>query len=294
MGNSLGVEANIYKGIVKGDKTGFMGFTILFSAASLEESGVNMVVDEVPFFVDPEGNVCEFPYYRQLLIQNIQAAHRNGLQYCMTLQDNYLPNSGTGHPHVIPESAWSTFIPQWNGLVLEYAVLAEKFGVEMYAPLVEPDGVFSTEKAVEWGQEIVPQIKERYSGKILFRSGFTAGGCQGLWLGPGGFAEIMADNPFSNSGAFSGYDYIGFTIYPQWIEGWEYGDPKSEANYRIWLSEVIDYALMCAQRDGCSGVIATEFGEDRVFEVGEGRLSGYFFYYDEPDLIEYWYGERLP
>jgi hypothetical protein len=51
---------------------------------------------------------------------------------------------------------------------------------------------------------------------------------------------------------------------------------------------------MLAERDGCKGVIATEFGEERVFEAGEGKLSGYFYWFDQPELIKYWYEERLP
>jgi len=291
-GSPVGEEVKVYKGIVKGDKTGFMGFTILFSANTLKDAGVNLVVDEVPFFIDYEGNVMEFPYFRQLLIHNIEAAHRSGLQYCMTLQVAYLPRElGTMG---VPERVWPTFLPQWNKLVLEYATLAERYGVEMFAPWVEADAAMGAEKGSEWGQEIVSQIRERYSGKILWRAGFTAGGVEGLWVGDGGFAKIMEDHPFASAGAFAGYDYIGFTIQPSMLVNWEYGNPEAEANYRIWMREVIDYALMCAERDGCSGVIATEFGEDRVFEVGEGKLSGYFYWFDEPDLIEYWYKERLP
>jgi hypothetical protein len=49
-----------------------------------------------------------------------------------------------------------------------------------------------------------------------------------------------------------------------------------------------------ADGDGCKGVLATEFGEERVFEEGEGRLSGFIFVFNEPDRIRYWYAERLP
>ena len=285
-------EVDVYKGVIHGDKTGFFGLTILFSAPSIKEAGANLMVNECPFFVDSEGNIREFPYFRQFLIHNIQTAHRNGLKYCMELQEAYLsgePGSPARMTFAVPEKVWPTFFPQWNRLVLEYAELAEKYGVEMFAPWVEGDGALGAEKGSEWGQEILPQIRERYSGEILWRAGFTAGGVDGLWVGAGGFAEIMEDHPFARIGAFTGYDYIGFTIVPSMVVNWEYGNPESEANYRIWLREVIDYALMCAERDGCKGVIATEFGEDRVFEEGAGKLSGYFFWFEGP--IFYWYGE---
>ena len=58
------------------------------------------------------------------------------------------------------------------------------------------------------------------------------------------------------------------------------------------MNEVIDYTLMWAERDGCKGVIATEFAEERVFEEGLGKLSGFFYYFTEPAKI--WYSERFP
>ncbi len=291
-------DVTIYKGVVKGDQSAFMALSILFSAPTLKEAGVNIVADEVPFFVDAKGNVLEFPYYRQLLMHNIQAAHRNGLQYCMELMVAYLGNDYGRF--TIPERVWDTFFPQYNRLVLEYAEFAERNGVEMFAPLVEADGFLGLnilvdeeslrgfEKASDWGQEILHKIKERYSGKVLYRSGITMLGPErpdseiARW-------DTFRDNVYIN---FTGYDYIGFTIVPQWIPNWEYGNPDAEERYRIWLNEVIDYTLMCAERDGCKGVIATEFGEEGVFEEGKGKLSGYFYWFNEPVL--YWYGEGLP
>lgn len=76
---------------------------------------------------------------------------------------------------------------------------------------------------------------------------------------------------------YTGYDYIGFTIYPNFIADFIYGDPESEKAYRAYMNEVIDYLLEIAERDGCKGVIATEFAEERVFEEGLGKLSGFFF-----------------
>jgi hypothetical protein len=293
-------EVEVYKGINKGDQTGFMGFTILFSANTLREAGVNLVVDEVPLFIDFEGNVMEFPYYRQLLIHNIETAHRSGLKYCIQLMVAYL--GGDYNRFTIPERIWPNFFPQYDKLVLEYADLAEKYGVEMFAPLIEADGFLGMqpllkedslrgfEKASDWGQEILRKIRQRYHGSILWRSGITSNGPEdgsdiGRW-------ETFRDNVYIN---FTGYDYIGFTVamwqVPNW---WEQDKPGAEIRYREYMREVMDYALMCAERDRCKGVIATEFSEEILFEEGEGKLSGYFFWFNDPDLIEYWYKEKLP
>lgn len=91
---------------------------------------------------------------------------------------------------------------------------------------------------------------------------------------------------------FTGYDYIGFTIYPAFTGDFIYGDPESEKAYREYMNEVIDYLLKIAERDSCEGVIATEFAEERVFEEGLGKLSGFFFYFTEEGKL--WYSERFP
>lgn len=186
-------------------------------------------------------------------------------------------------------------------MVLEYAELAERYGVEVFAPMHEVDDVLGWEilredeslrgyeRASEGGQEILPEIRERYSGEFVWRAGLTQCGLEGNWAG--GRWETFRDHAYIN---FTGYNYIGFTIYPNWIIDWEYGDPESEKSYREWLREVIDYAMTYADRDGCKGVLATEFGEERLFEEGEGRLSGFIFVFNEPDRIRYWYLERLP
>ena len=293
-------EVNVYKGINQGEQIGFMGFTILFSATTLKDAGVNLVVAEVPIFIDHEGSVMEFPYYRQLLIHNIEAAHRNGLKYCIQFMVAYLGEDY--NRFTIPERIWPNFFPQYNKLVLEYADLAEKHGVEMFAPLIEADGFLGMqpllnedslrgfEKASDWGQEILLEIRQRYHGSILWRSGITSNGPEdgtdiGRW-------ETFRDNVYIN---FTGYDYIGFTVATwQVVNWWEQKDPEAERRYREYIGEVIEYTLMCAERDGCKGVIATEFGEERVFEEGEGKLSGYFFWFEKPDVIRYWYKERLP
>jgi hypothetical protein len=290
-------DVGVYKGIVKGDNTGFWGLTILFSAPAIKEGGVNIVIDEVPFFVDYDGNVREFPFFRQIIMHNIKAAHRSGLRYGFVLQETYIPGRPGGI--TIPERAWPTFFPQWNEMILKYAALAERNGVEIFGPwvegecalgleiLVEDDSIRGYEKASDWGQEILYKIKERYSGNVLWRAGITQVGPErpdsnARW-------DTFRDEVYMN---FTGYDYIGFTIYPNWVADFVHGDPDSERRYRDYMNEVIDYLLEIAERDGCKGVIATEFAEERVFEEGLGKLSGFFYYFTEPAKI--WYSERFP
>jgi len=290
-------DVGVYKGVVKGDNTGFSGFTILFSAPDMKEAGVNIVIDEVPFFVDYDGNVREFPFFRQIIMHNIKAAHRSGLRYGFTLQETYI--HGEPGAITIPERTWPTFFPQWNQMILKYAALAERNGVEIFGHwvegecalgfeiLIEEDSIRGYEKASDWGQFILHKIREVYSGNVLWRAGITQVGPErpdsnAKW-------DTFRDEVYMN---FTGYDYIGFTIYPTFVADFVHGDPESERRYREYMNEVIDYLLEIVERDGCKGVIATEFAEERVFEEGLGKLSGFFYYFTEPTKI--WYSERFP
>jgi len=106
----------------------------------------------------------------------------------------------------------------------------------------------------------------------------------------------MRDEAYIN---FTGYDYIGFTIWPEWMP-----PGASPEDYREFVRDVINTTTEWAERDGCEGVIVTEFGLGRykhplsiVFEEGEGRLKGYVTWIQTGEYhseLKYWYKERLP
>jgi hypothetical protein len=266
--------------------------------------------------MDSQGNIHELPFMKQLTIEQIQTAHRNGLKVYLDMKNNYGPLwevvQGKEAHFTLPERFWPTFFKQYNKKVLEWAEIAERYGVELFSPMHEQGGVLGFEilqdrgslsgyeKASEWGQEILPGIKERYHGKLIWNGGF----------GPLLTAELHErghDELYIN---FTGYDYIGFTAYPASLPS------KGPEGYREWVSQTIDLLSRWAERDGCDGVMATEmvlaFGlpprskggykdfvaYDMVFEAGEGRLSGYFpGFGSEPwdkEGFKHWYKERLP
>jgi hypothetical protein len=149
-------------------------------------------------------------------------------------------------------------------------------------------------------QEILPKIRERYHGKLIWRASMgppilppgTPGAEQRFWRDWG----KMRNEAYIN---FTGYDYIGFTGYPESLPlGFQPED------YRRFIREVIDATTKWAERDGCEGVMCTEFGLGRylhslsiVFDEGEGRLKGYDTWIQTGRYraeLRYWYKERLP
>jgi hypothetical protein len=167
----------------------------------------------------------------------------------------------------------------------------------MFAPINEFDYALGVNRSSDWGQEILPKIKEKYHGKIVWKGALNYGRVEDFNIN------------------FKGYDFIGSTILV--------GDNDFDS-FRNNTKKQIDTIRNFAERDGVKGVMITEFGiavkenkkylseEDYVksfqiiFEEGNGKISGYFVT-DMPDFlgpplrgsqreesIKEWYRERLP
>ena len=152
-------------------------------------------------------------------------------------------------------------------VVIELAKIAEEEGADIFAPMKETDFIIgSTTKASKWSQDILPKIKEVYSGKIVWR---------------GDFHDAYKSS--SKQVDFSGYDIIGFTTLS--------GDSgTSNSNLKNIITGNIDALTEWAEKDGVKEVWITEFSistkssqseEEKakahqiMFEAAEGKLDGY-------------------
>ena len=119
--------------------------------AGLKDIGVNTV--QIGGAADP----FEFPAVKELVVANIQTAHRNGLKVFLTLSP-----SVSMSPTKKKKS-----LEALNLRIIEYAKIAEEYQVEFFAPLNEPEftNYYPLEENIDpekWVQEILPQIKEAY------------------------------------------------------------------------------------------------------------------------------------
>jgi len=208
------------------------------------------------------------PIEKQIVIDNIQTAHRNGLKVALTVGD--IP---------VPESA---DVETVNSRIVEVARLAEEYDVELFTPLNEPERFFSEiEKDLrEWRQEILLMIKEVYHGEVSW-NGVGVGLPSDKELNDEFFREIAKQPP----GGYVGYDYIGF--------GSQLMPNQTLEEYSEYVEKSIDYMLAQAKRDGVKGVIITEFGAlieislseeemARAFEIvlekGKDKIAGFFVF----------------
>ena len=208
---------------------------------------------------------------KELIIANIQTAHRNGLKVGLTM------SSPSGMEDVDLEAL--------NSKIVEYATLAEEYDVELFAPMNEPEVILGSDTG-RWRQEILPKIKAVYHGDIVWKG-----------TGPGLPDKTRTANMAKQSpGDFAGYDYIGFSLMfipkerltPE--EQLNYADMLTLEDYSQHVELAIDYGLALAERDGVKGLMITEFGiydkgflseeeiartYEIVLEEGEGRVVGF-------------------
>lgn len=227
--------------------------------------------------------------------------YQNGLRISLVLEVNFQEEfrRGGGEPGKIPAALAVSpgFLDKYSLVVEEMAKLAEKYKVEIFSPMNEPDLKLGEKIASSWGQEILPKIKKYYHGKILWKAA--------------GSDEKQADVDFS------GYDIIGFDPTPGG------GNPAPAlAAYRVQIKKMIELAKSRAKKHNVPEVMITEFGawggavrwseENKmlahriVFEEGHGKVSGFIALdppsdldrglYGTPSLAEIktWFKEKLP
>lgn len=226
------------------------------------------------------------PSQKEIIIDNIQTAHRNGLKVGLTI---------VNPP---PEMKDLLDVELLNSKIIEYARLAEEYDVELFAPMGEPEQIFG-ERIGEWRQEILPRVKEVYHGEIVWKG-------TGVGLLPD--KATIAQIPEQPPGDFVGYDYIGFStmhiprgsLTPE--ERLQFANRLTLEDYSKHVEGALDYKLAQSERDNCKGIIITEFGVGRggswseeeiaraheiVLEKGKGRVVGFFV---NSDFL----GEDLP
>jgi len=231
----------------------------------LKDMGVNTVFLQGPA---PQPKLEKLiPFAKECIVAHIQTAHRNGLKVALTI--GYKP------PYPKLEEI---DLEALNSRVIEYAKLAEQYEVELFAPLNEPEVIF-LENTGKWRQEILPKIRKVYHGEIVWKG--ATPGLPDPMLSEKSLKALSEESP----GDFLGYDYIGFSTSPT--------EDMTLEEYDRYVDNALKLVSAWAKRDGCKGVMITEFGaflwepnkhseEDIarahqiVLERGKDRAVGFF------------------
>lgn len=182
-----------------------------------------------------------------------------------------------GEPRSLPEesAAKPGFMNKYNLVIEEMAKLAEKYHIEMFSPMNEPDMQLGMTISSSWAQDILPKIRKNYHGKVLWKAG-------------------MGDK-VGTGVTFNGYDVLGLDFSAP-------GGPEtaSLASYKDMVKRITNQGLTWIKRDGVKEIIFSEFGawggaikysEDGkviahriVFEEGQGKINGFIVLDPPPDL----------
>ncbi len=245
------------------------------SVARLKDAGANIVLLGPNAKINSAGEVrFDVPedYIETRLAELAKRYYGAGIRIGFAIETLYVTSfsegSPAGGPPAFPSDRASQpgFLNNYDQLVGRMAKLAQKYHVDIFSPMNEPDMKLGPAVASKWGQEILPIVKENYSGKILWKA-----------------AGAALDRYDTN---FKGYNIIGFDPTPG-------GGPFDQgmAQYKIALDNLIATAKSRAQRDGVSKIMSSEFGvwggalqwnEEQkmlahrlVFEEGQGKLNGF-------------------
>jgi len=149
----------------------------------------------------------------------------------------------------------------WTEKVLQWADFAEQNNVEMFAPGIEMNLIFPEERIGNWFKEILPKIKNVYSGSIATSEHPYLGKWEAI----------------DNAGGFEGYDCIGVSLYP-WEDYNGKNDIKSLEEYGDHIYEKAKLALNTAEKYGIDCKIVAPLGMDfwkGGFPDAQARAEGF-------------------
>lgn len=248
----------------------------------LKSMGVNIIGIAPNIKINSKGEVKFFPMdYTEKRLNEITRTYYNaGIRVFISPELDFtqdLNSRGQGEPRPIPKEAAAKpgFLDKYDLIITDLAKLAEKYQVEMFSPMNEPDMKLGINVASKWGQKILPVVRQNYKGKVIWKLG-------------------MAADSSSSEINFKGYDVLGldFTA-PGGSE------TQSLANFPQITNKIISDALTWTKRDGISEIILSEVGvwggaikfsdsgkaivHKIIFEQGKGRVKGFIILDPPPD-----------
>ncbi len=251
------------------------------NAKLLKEMGVNIIGIAPNVKINSKGEISTFPmdFVEKRLSQITNEYYAAGIRVFISPEVDFsedLSMGPGGEPKPIPKEAAAKpgFTDKYDVMLEELAKLAEKYHLEMFSPMNEPDMKLGNSVASQWAQKVLPMIRKNYTGKVLWKVG----------RGDNAGREVT----------FKGYDVLGIDFTAPG------GDENQSLNqFPSMAKGIIDQALGWAKRDGIDTVLLTEVGiwggaarfssdgkaaVHRIFlEQGQGKVKGFVFLDPPPD-----------
>ncbi|HDI12760.1 MAG TPA: hypothetical protein ENF64_01435, partial [Hadesarchaea archaeon] len=169
---------------------------------ALEHDTDNMIADGINIFalsifydINSDGTLTPVPFAPEWeenpeegYVTLIRKAHDAGLGVYLTVDVEYADG-------VVPAGIRDVAMQNSADVSVYWAEIAEQENVELFSPINEPTQVFGVEDGIWWSENILPLIKQRFSGEVAVK-----------FYGP----EL---GDFSEHGTIAGYDYVSVHVY---------------------------------------------------------------------------------
>lgn len=256
--------------------------------------GINIVNIAPGFEINSKGEVRyppDFPTYEDMDARVGELAtkfYQANIRLTMTLLVTYKKDFSqsekgekwAGEPIELPVAIVEKpgYLDRFNKVVEDMAKIAQKYQVEMFSPMGEPENLFGVKVASSWSQEILPKIRKNYQGKIFYKGDLHKGEGENL--------------------NFKGYDVLGIMPHPA-------PPPTDLEALRKIIDSNIDKGLAWAKRDGVPQVVVAEHGfkgrnemwpaEDIgvVLEEDSKKLNGVYLSEPPPAVLKTTNGEQI-
>lgn len=256
------------------------------------EWGVNILNIAPGFEINSEGEVrypIDYPTYDDVDARIGELAERYykaNIHLAMTILVTYKKEFSkpgedwAGVPIELPKEIVEKpgYLDKLSIVVEDMAKIAQKYHIEMFSPMGEPENIFGVDVTSSWNQEILPIIKKQYKGKIYYKGDLHKGEGENL--------------------NFKGYDVLGIMPHPA-------PPPNDLEELRKVIDSNMDRALAWAKRDGVSQVVVAEHGFKGgnemwpaenigiVLEEGSKKLNGVFLSEPIPAVLKTDRGDQI-
>jgi len=228
--------------------------------------GVNIFPVSVLYHISPDGTTEVVPMSsewdlnpEQGYINLIRMAHRGGLGVFLELDFEHWWEDGKFLS--VPDEIRNKIVENAKKTCLHWAEIGEKEQIELFSPMNEPTNVFGVKDGIKWIEDILPRIKEKYTGKTNVKL----------------FGIEVGD--FSSYGSIAGYDYVSVNVYA--------AGTSNEEFMRYIKDEVDPYLEDCVKRYNLKGYLFGEMGVpaenkeqaqvfEQFFEQTWDNCQGYF------------------
>ena len=203
------------------------------------EDGVNIFAIAVSYEINPDGSLTMVPLNYKWdfnpeagYLNLIKTAHNAGLGVFLEVEFN--PFWEEGEFSSLSLSLQKKILQRTKEATLHWAEIGEKEQVELFSPINEPANVFGKEAGFKWIEDILPEIKKKYTGSTNVK-------LYGIEVGD-----------FSSYGSIKGYDYVSVNVYAI--------DVSDEEFMQYIKEEVMPYMENCVQKYQLKGFLFGEMG----------------------------------